>query len=168
MITWIFCSDTETGAVTSLGRGAETLTALKILLLSLIADVKQSWVFLGAFFPLFPIEIAVRFAVAASSQNYEFWGSISSSYLSYLWRMKLLINQRFICGVFFELLHENHQRSDNFAAFWTFISHICHIHFATREFWRVFFLFYSSWTLQDVSPRLRDSILSYFNSCHKP
>ena len=52
--------------------------------------------------------------------------------------------------------------------FWTFIPHICHIHFATREFWRVFFLFYSSWTLQDVSPRLRDSILSYFNSCHKP
>ena len=42
MIIWIFCSDTETGAVTPLGRGAETLTALKILLLSLIADVKQS------------------------------------------------------------------------------------------------------------------------------
>ena len=74
-------------------------------------------VFLGAFFPLFPIEIAVRFAVAASSQNYEFGGSISPSYLSYLWRMKLLINQRFICGVFFELLHKNHQRTDNFAAF---------------------------------------------------
>ena len=30
MIIWIFCSDTETGAVTPLGRGAETLTALKI------------------------------------------------------------------------------------------------------------------------------------------
>ena len=58
-------------------------------------------VFLGAFFLLFPIEITVRFAVAASSQNYEFGGSISLSYLSYLWRMKLLINQRFICeGVF--------------------------------------------------------------------
>ena len=28
-------------------------------------------VFLGACFPLFPIEIAVRFAVAASSQNYS-------------------------------------------------------------------------------------------------
>ena len=42
MIIWIFCSDTETGAVTPLGRGAKTLTALKILLLSLIADVKQS------------------------------------------------------------------------------------------------------------------------------
>ena len=42
MIIWIFCSDTETGAVTPLGRGAETLTALKMLLLSLIADVKQS------------------------------------------------------------------------------------------------------------------------------
>ena len=42
MIIWIFCSDTETGAVTPLGRGAETLTALKILLLSLIADVKES------------------------------------------------------------------------------------------------------------------------------
>ena len=42
MIIWIFCSDTETGAVTPLGRGAETLTALKLLLLSLIADVKQS------------------------------------------------------------------------------------------------------------------------------
>ena len=41
MIIWIFCSDTETGAVTPLGRGAETLTAPKILLLSLIADVKQ-------------------------------------------------------------------------------------------------------------------------------
>ena len=74
-------------------------------------------VFLGAFFLLFPIEIAVRFAVAASSQNYEFGGSISPSYLSYLWRMKLLINQRFICGVFFELLHKNHQHLDNFAAF---------------------------------------------------
>ena len=34
-------------------------------------------VFLGAFFPLFPIEIAARFAVAPSSQNYEFGGSIS-------------------------------------------------------------------------------------------
>ena len=42
MIIWIFYSNTETGAVTPLGRGAETLTALKILLLSLIADVKQS------------------------------------------------------------------------------------------------------------------------------
>ena len=30
MIIWIFCSDTETGAVTPLGRGAETLTALKM------------------------------------------------------------------------------------------------------------------------------------------
>ena len=30
MIIWIFSSDTETGAVTPLGRGAETLTALKI------------------------------------------------------------------------------------------------------------------------------------------
>ena len=74
-------------------------------------------VFLGAFLPLFPIEIAARFAVAPSSQNYEFGGSISPSYLSYLWRMKLLINQRFICGVFFELLHKNNQRSDNFAPF---------------------------------------------------
>ena len=78
-----------------------------------------------------------------SSQNYEFGGSISPSYLSYFWRMKHLINQRFICGVFFELLHKNHQHSDTFAAFSTFIPHICHIHFATREFWRVFFLFYS-------------------------
>ena len=64
-------------------------------------------VFLGAFFPLFPIEIGARFAVAPSSQNYEFGGSISPSYLSYLWRMKLLINQRFICAVFIELLHKN-------------------------------------------------------------
>ena len=42
MIIWIFCSDTETGAMTPLGRGAKTLTTFKILLLSLIADVKQS------------------------------------------------------------------------------------------------------------------------------
>ena len=39
-------------------------------------------VFLGVFFLLLPIEIAVRFAVAASSQNYEFGGSISPSYIS--------------------------------------------------------------------------------------
>ena len=75
-------------------------------------------VFLGAFFPLFPIEIAVRFAVAASSQNYEFGGSISSSYLSYLYRMKLVINHdSFVGDFFFELLHKNHQRLANFAAF---------------------------------------------------
>ena len=42
MVIGIFCSDTETGAVTPLGRGAKTLTTFKILLLSLIADVKQS------------------------------------------------------------------------------------------------------------------------------
>ena len=91
-------------------------------------------VFLGAFFPLFPVEIAVRFAVAASSQNYEFGGSISPSYLSYLWRMKLLINQRFICGgVFFELLHKNHQRSDNFAAFLNLYStHLSYSHLVSR------------------------------------
>ena len=88
-------------------------------------------VFLGAFFPLFPIEIAARFAVAPSSQNYEFGGSISPSYLSYLWRMKLLINQRFICGVFFELLHKNHQRSDNFVAFLNLYS--THLSYSVRD-----------------------------------
>ena len=83
-----------------------------------------------------------------SSQNYEFGGSISLSYLSYLWRMKLLINQRFICeGVF---LWTFALKSSAFGQLCSFFAHLFHIFdiftewdLAVREFWKVFFFFHS-------------------------
>ena len=102
-------------------------------------------VFLGVFFLLFPIEILSNLLHYLAGWTFQFGGGISPSSLSYLWRMRLLINQRFSFHWTFAY------KSSAFGPICSFFEQLFHIFvlftewdFAAREFLRVFFLFYSA------------------------